>query len=97
MGHELGTVPTKDIVVTATNIRTFKLKQPTLRWPQREDRQRGVEDEDKNCTEEKEDGLMVKGMMDTEEMDKYKLFLAYCEERRKVWRQQEEEDTERKK
>jgi hypothetical protein len=91
-----GTFPTKDIVVTASNTITFKLKQPTLRWPQKEDRQGGVEGEDKNSTEEKKDGLMVKGMMDTEEIDKYKLSLDYCEERRKVWRQQEEEDTERK-
>jgi hypothetical protein len=89
------TFPTKDIVVSAFNINTFKLKQPTLRWPQEEDRQGTVEEEDKNCIEEKEDGLFVKGMMDTEEREKYKLFLAYCEERRKDWRKQEEEDTKR--
>jgi hypothetical protein len=35
-------------------------------------------------------------MVDTEERDKYKLFLAYCEERRKDWRQQEEDDTKSK-
>ena len=39
---------------------------------------------------------MVTGMTDTEEREKYRLFLAYCEERRKEWRKQEEEDTTRK-
>ena len=51
--------------------------------------------EEKECIERKEEGLLVKGI-DTEEREKYRLFLAYCEERRKEWRKQEEEDTTRK-
>ena len=88
-----GTFPTKEIIVPAININTFKLKQPTLRWPQEEDRQ---EVKEKDSIERKEEGLLVKGMTDTEEREKYRLFLAYCEERRKEWRKQEEEDTTRK-
>ena len=47
---------------------------------------------EKESIERKEGGLLVKGMRDTEEKEKYRLFLAYCEERRREWRKQEEED-----
>ena len=36
------------------------------------------------------------GLEDKEEKEKYKRFLEYCEEKRREWRKQEEEDTARK-
>ena len=91
-----GTFPSKEIIIPAININNFKLKQPALSWPQEEDKQGVVEEEEKECIEEKEEGLLVKGMMDTEKREKYSQFLAYCEERRTDWRKQEEEDKARK-
>ena len=52
--------------------------------------------EENKISEEKPEGQWVQGLEDKEEKEKYKRFLEYCEEKRREWRKQEEEDTARK-
>ena len=88
-----GTSPTKENVVTTTNINNFKqLRQPTPRCLVGEEKTKGED----NIQEEGQEGQWVQGMEDKEEKEKYKGFLEYCAEKRREWRKQEEEDAARK-
>ena len=77
-----------------------RLKQPTLCWPTRKTEQKETKEERKGeeerRTEEMNDkGTYFKGSR-KEDNQRYRDFLAYCEERRRESRRDQEDDIERK-
>ena len=74
------------------------MRQPTLIWPGRRDAdaKKSEEERDEEKVRRESKGSYVRGSKD-EDNRRYKDFLEYCEERRKEYRRNQEEETERKK
>ena len=92
-----GTCPAGTAIRPVTNT-TNLLRQPVLRWPVNKG-----EENTKEVTAEQEDGpgeerlgCLVEGAEDSDR-ETYRKFLEYCEERRRSWDKQVEEDEERMK
>ena len=93
-----GTTPAKEHLRPEPNPSIFlRMRQPTLQWPMKESQVGSTEEAEEEQQEEPlrdDEGTWILGAT-SEENEKYKIFLKYCEERREETRLEQQGDEER--